>query len=67
MRPWRVIHFGGERNAKNNEMAKIQQQQGAANNPRVFALEEPAGKKNNKTYSVVQEQVRVPRYLVRIT
>ena len=48
MRPWR-IHFGGERNVKNNEMVKKQQRQAAANNPRVFCLEEPAEKKGERT------------------
>ena len=47
------IHFGEERNVKNNEIAKIQQQQAAANNPRVFVWKNQP-KKKGKTYSVVQ-------------
>ena len=47
MRPWR-IHFGGERNVKNNEMVKIQQQQAAANNRRVFVWKNQP-KKGGKT------------------
>ena len=58
MRPWR-IHFGGERSVKKNEIVKIQQQQAAANNPRVFVWNNQP-KRGEKTYGVVQEQVRVP-------
>ena len=68
MRPLR-IHFGGERNVKSNEIVEIQQQHAAASSSKqssTICLEEPA-EKREKTYSVVQEQVRVSRHLVRIT
>ena len=65
MRPWR-IHFGGARNAKNNEIVKIQQQQAAANKLLIISSSmffRTTGKKEQanreELCSVVQEQVRV--------
>ena len=59
MRPLR-IHFGGERNVKNNEIVKYSSSKQSSR----ICLEESAEKMEKNVQRVVQEQVRVSRYLV---